>query len=201
MRENEIRSRRKHRFKTTTNSRHDLPIAPNVLDRQFHVETPDEVWVTDITYVPTAEGWLYLAVFIDLCTRKVVGWSMSTEITAQLVLNAFRMGLGKRGQAPIVAHSDRGIQYAAESFRKELEKHWCIQSMSRKGNCWDNAVAESFFGALKSELIYQKSLMTREQAQDSIFDYIEIFYNIQRRHSALGYLTPEEYDLKAKKVA
>lgn len=201
MRENEIQARRKRKFVATTDSKHDLPIAPNVLSREFDVKEPDEVWVSDITYIETHEGWLYLAVFIDLYTRLVVGWSMSATITADLVLDAFRMGLGKRGRAPIVAHSDRGSQYASELFRAELDKLLCLQSMSRKGNCWDNAVAESFFGALKSELIYHHTFKTRDQAQSYIFDYIEIFYNKRRLHSGLGYITPEQKDLKGKKVA
>lgn len=201
MRENEIQARRKRKYVSTTDSKHDLPIAPNVLSREFEVREPDEVWVSDITYIDTAEGWLYLAVFIDLCTRMVVGWSMSTSMTADLVLDAFRMGIGRRGHGPIVAHSDRGSQYASDLFRAELENLSCIQSMSRKGNCWDNAVAESFFGALKSEMIYHQNFETRDHAQFSTFDYIEIFYNKRRLHSGLGYLTPEEKDLKGRKVA
>ncbi len=201
MKDNEITPKRKRKFKSTTDSKHDLPIAPNVLDRQFTVEEPDEAWVSDITYIETAQGWLYLCVFIDLYSRCVVGWSMSANMTANLVLDAFRMGMGKRGRAPIVAHSDRGSQYASSLFRAELEEHGCIQSMSRKGNCWDNAVAESFFGSLKSEMIYRTSFSTRIQASMSVFDYIEIFYNKRRLHSALGYITPWEKEQKGRKVA
>lgn len=201
MRENEVAPQRKRRYKATTDSNHDLPVALNVLDRNFKVEEPDEVWVSDITYIDTAQGWLYLCVFIDLYSRSVVGWSMSANITAELVRNAFRLGMSKRGRAPIVAHSDRGSQYASELFRSELEKHGCIQSMSRRGNCWDNAVAESFFGSLKSELIYRKAYATRIAASTSVFDYIEIFYNKRRLHSALNYLTPWEKEQKGKKVA
>jgi putative transposase len=201
MKQHEIAARRKRKYKSTTDSKHDLPIAPNVLNREFAVEEPDEVWVSDITYIDTHEGWLYLAVFIDLFSRTVVGWSMSHEMTSKLVIDAFRMAVGKRGRAPLVAHSDRGSQYASESFRVELDRACSIQSMSRKGNCWDNAVAESFFGALKSEMIYHHDFKTREQAQDSTFNYIEIFYNKRRLHSGLGYITPERQDLKGKKVA
>jgi putative transposase len=201
MRDNEIRPERKRKYKVTTDSKHDLPIAPNVLSREFDVAEPDEVWVSDITYIETAQGWLYLCVFIDLYSRTIVGWSMSATMPAQLVLNAFRMGVAKRGRAPIVAHSDRGSQYASDLFRSELEQHDCIQSMSRRGNCWDNAVAESFFGSLKSELIYRTSYASRIHACMSVFDYIEIFYNKRRLHSVLGYLTPEGKDLKGRKVA
>jgi len=201
MRDNEIQARRRRKHKATTDSKHDLPIAANIVNQEFDVQTPDEVWASDITYIETNEGWLYLAVFIDLCTRLVVGWSMSADMTADLVLKAFRMGLGKRGRPPIIAHSDRGSQYASEAFRKELDKVSCKQSMSRKGNCWDNAVAESFFGALKSEMIYHQIFTTQDQAQTNTFDYIEIFYNKQRLHSSLGYITPEHFDLKIKKAA
>jgi len=201
MKANEIQARRRKSYKTTTDSKHKLPIAPNLLQQEFTSEEPDEVWVSDITYVATGQGWLYLCVFIDLCTRAVVGWSIAPHMKAELVLDAFRMGVGKRGRAPIVAHSDRGSQYASELFRNELMRSDSIQSMSRKGNCWDNAVAESFFGSLKSELIYRENFSSRIKATMAIFDYIEIFYNKQRLHSALGYLTPEEKGLKGQKVA
>lgn len=195
----QAKSRRKH--KCTTDSKHDLPIAPNVLDRTFEVEELDEVWVSDITYVDTSEGWLYVAVFIDLFTRMIVGWSMSENMTAELVVRAFQMGIARRGRAPIVAHSDRGSQYASQAFRDELELHDCIQSMSRKGNCWDNAPAESFFGTLKGEHVYHERFETREQARASIFNYVEVFYNKRRRHSALKYLTPQEKERHAKALS
>lgn len=201
MQKNEIQARRKRRFKSTTDSNHKLPIAPNVLSREFATEEADEAWVSDITYIDTSEGWLYLAVFIDLYSRMVVGWSMSENMTADLVVDAFRMGTGKQGHAPILAHSDRGSQYASELFRRELEEYDCIQSMSRKGNCWDNAVAESFFGSLKSELVHRTKFNSREEASMKVFDYIEIFYNKRRLHSALGYLTPEQKAQKGRKVA
>jgi transposase InsO family protein len=201
MRENEIQPKQKRKFKATTDSKHNLPIAPNVLSREFTVEEPDEVWVSDITYVETAQGWLYLCVFIDLYSRMIVGWSMSANMTADFVVDAFDMGVARRGRAPIVAHSDRGSQYASDLFRKRLSLYDCIQSMSRRGNCWDNAVAESFFGSLKQELIYRNSYTSKIQASMSIFEYIEIFYNKRRLHSVLGYLTPEGKEQKAKKVA
>ncbi len=172
-----------------------------MLSREFTVEEPNEVWVTDITYIPTNQGWLYLAVFIDLYSRMVVGWSMDNSMTADLVLNAFRMGRQRQGCAPLVVHSDRGTQYASDSFREELEQLDCIQSMSRKGDCWDNAVAESFFSTLKNENVHRCIFITWRQAQDELFDYIEIFYNKKRAHSAIGYLTPEEKDRHAKMVA
>lgn len=201
MRENGIRPRQKRRFKSTTDSKHTMPVAPNVLNREFKVEEPDEVWVGDITYIETANGWLYLAVFIDLYSRMVVGWSMSDSMTAELVVDAFMMGVGKRGRAPIVCHSDRGSQYASDAFRQLLAHHDTIQSMSRKGNCWDNAVAESFFGKLKSEEVYRNFYMSQKQARSSIFEYMEIFYNKRRLNSAIGYITPEEKVQKEKKVA
>ena len=177
MKHNEIQARRRKRYKTTTDSKHQLPIAANLLEQQFTSQEPDEVWVSDITYISTGQGWLYLCVFIDLYTRSVVGWSIAPHMKAELVLDTFRMGVGKRGRAPIVAHSDRGSQYASELFRSELERSGCIQSMSRKGNCWDNAVAESFFGSLKSELIYRENFHSRIKATMAIFEYIEMFYN------------------------
>lgn len=196
MKENGINAKRKKKFKITTDSNHKLPIAENVLNRQFQTEEKDKVWVSDITYVSTEEGWLYLSVFIDLYSRKVLGWSMSSWITAELVLNAFRMAIAKRGYkvSPLV-HSDRGSQYASDMFVDELKLRSCDQSMSRKGNCWDNAVAESFFGTLKTELIHNEKFKTKKEAEEKIFDYVEIFYNRQRLHSTLNYMTPEEFEM------
>lgn len=201
MKDNEIQAFRRKRYKPTTDSKHNLPVAPNVLEQDFTVEVPDEVWVSDITYIHTTQGWLYLCVFIDLFSRVVVGWSMSASLKAELVVDAFQMGVGKRRGGPIVVHSDRGSQYASKLFRNLLASHDCIQSMSRKGNCWDNAVAESFFGSLKSELINQTKFNSRIKATMAVFDYIEIFYNKKRLHSALGYLSPWEKDLKGRKTA
>jgi transposase InsO family protein len=200
MHQYEIQPKRKRRFKSTTDSKHSLPVSNNELQRAFAVEKPNSVWVSDITYVDTSEGWLYLATFIDLYSRKVVGWSMNERMTADLVVSAFDMAVKRRGMsAPKLVHSDRGSQYASETFRSRLKK--CKQSMSRKGNCWDNAVAESFFGALKSELIHRQLFKTRKEAEISIFDYIEIFYNKNRLHSTLGYVSPTEFEEKDRKAA
>ena len=202
MREHGIKPKRKRKYKSTTDSKHNLPVVDNALKRKFTVTKPDQAWVSDITYIDTHEGWLYLAVFIDLYSRMVVGWSMSERMTAELVTSAFEMGIQRRGiKSPSLVHSDRGSQYASQAFRQQLPAGSCIQSMSRKGNCWDNAVAESFFGSLKSELVYHHTFKTRNDAQLAIFEFIEIFYNRQRLHSTLGYLTPEEFHLKGKKVA
>jgi transposase InsO family protein len=177
-----------------------MPVSKNMLRRRFVTNAPNRVWVSDITYIDTAEGWLYLAAFIDLHSRKVVGWSMNERMTADLVVDAFCMAKHRRGvEAPEIVHSDRGSQYASEAFRNQLKK--CKQSMSRKGNCWDNAVAESFFGALKSELVYRTPFKTRKEAEMRIFDYIEIFYNRTRLHSTLGYVSPCEFEEKGRKAA
>lgn len=195
-----LRPKRTRANRSTTDSKHNLPIAENVLDRGFKTEQPNEVWVSDITYIETHEGWLYLTTFLDLYSRKIVGWSMSRYMTADLVVCAYQMGLAHRGTAPGLVHSDRGSQYASEEFRKLL-KGVCPQSMSRKANCWDNAVSESFWKTLKAELIYRQVFRTREEARISIFEYIEMFYNKRRLHSALGYLSPEQFELKGQKAA
>ena len=176
-----------------------MPVSRNDLNRGFVVDKPNSVWVSDITYIDTREGWLYLAAFIDLYSRKVVGWSMSNRMTADLVISAFDMALQQRGTKPNLVHSDRGSQYASENFRKKLKK--CKQSMSRKGNCWDNAVAESFFGTLKSELVHRQTFETRKEAEMSIFKYIETFYNRTRLHSTLGYVSPAKFEEKGRKAA
>jgi len=198
MKKNQLSPKRKRRFKSTTDSKHDLPIKENILSRQFTVTKPNVTWVSDITYIDTKQGWLYLAVFIDLFSRKVVGWSARSTMTAELVLQAYHEGVVANGVTPLLVHSDRGSQYASELMRETLKRTNCIQSMSRKGNCWDNAVAESFFGTLKSELTHRMVFETREQAQDALFDYIEIFYNRKRLHSVLGYCSPEEFIQKGK---
>ena len=200
MHKNQLRPKRRRRFRSTTDSRHTLPVSENVLQRQFTVEGANQVWVSDITYIDTQEGWLYLATFIDLYSRKVVGWSMNENMAASLVVSAFDMATKRQGvSSPKLIHSDRGSQYASEAFRQKLG--FCKQSMSRKGNWWDNAVAESFFGALKSELIHRERFKTRKEAEMSIFEYIEIFYNKNRLHSALGYLSPQEFEEEGRKVA
>lgn len=197
MRHNSIRAKRVKKFKVTTNSRHRQPVADNILARSFKVSEPNKVWVSDITYVWTDEGWLYLSVFLDLYSRMVVGWAMSERATSELIVSALQMGQWRRGcrVSPMI-HSDRGSQYASASFRERLAAYKCQQSMSRRGNCWDNAVAESFFSALKLELVEQERFNTRQQARDSIFEYIEVFYNRIRIHSSAGYLPPVEYEQK-----
>jgi transposase InsO family protein len=192
-----LESRRKRRFKATTDSKHGLPVAENVLDRKFEVDAPDVAWVTDITYVWTSEGWLYLAAILDLFSRRVVGFAMSERIDRALVLDALRVAVGRRlPNAGLVHHSDRGSQYASNDYRDALDELGVVCSMSRKGNCWDNAVAESFFATLKTELIYPRRFATRAKAREAIFDFIEGFYNPRRRHSTLGYLSPIDFELK-----
>lgn len=201
MREEGIRAKRVKKFKVTTNSHHSEPVAENILDRAFKVSEPDKVWVSDITYLWTDQGWLYLAIFLDLFSRMVVGWSMSERMTSDLVISAFQMGQRRRGGVNPLIHSDRGSQYASSNFREQLRVRGCRQSMSRRGNCWDNAVAESFFSALKLELVSDERFKDREQARDSIFEYIEVFYNRSRIHSATGYLSPAEYEEQFKRAA
>jgi transposase InsO family protein len=195
MRTQGLCARRRRRFRITTNSDHSLAVAPNVLARQFAVPAPDTAWVTDITYLWTQEGWLYLAVILDLFSRAVVGWAMSAQITRHLTLQALTMALGRRHPPQgLLHHSDRGSQYASADYRRALRVHGIVCSMSRRGNCWDNAVAESFFATLKVELAHDASWATREQARGEVFEYIEQFYNGQRRHSALGYLSPLTFE-------
>jgi transposase InsO family protein len=197
MRELGIASRRKRRFKATTDSRHDLPVAENVLDRKFDADAPNVAWVTDITYVWTSEGWLYLAAILDLFSRRVVGFAMSERIDRELVLEALRVAAGRRApNAGLVHHSDRGSQYASNDYQAALDELGVVCSMSRKGNCWDNAVAESFFATLKTELVYLRRFATRAEARAAIFDFIETFYNRQRRHSTLAFLSPVEFEMK-----
>lgn len=189
------------KFKVTTDSNHKLPVAPNLLNRNFYKDKPDQAYVADITYIPTLEGWLYLAVVIDLFSRRVVGWAMDGNMKASLVNDALLMAIWKRKPPKgLISHSDRGVQYASDSHRALLKEHGIIQSMSRKGNCWDNAVPESFFHTLKTELVYHETYETREQAKNSIFEYIEVYYNRVRMHSTNDYLSPIEYE-EAKKVA
>lgn len=188
MREAGLACKTQRKFKVTTNSQHDLPIAPNHLDRQFNVGRPNQVYVGDITYLPTREGWLYLAVVIDLYSRQVVGWSMAEPMRAKLVNDALLMAVWKRKpEQGLMWHTDRGSQYASESHRALLARHGIRQSMSRKGNCWDNSVSESFFHTLKTELVHPQTYQTRAGARQTIFEYIEVFYNRERLHSANGY--------------
>jgi putative transposase len=196
MRENGLRGRRRRRFRHTTDSNHAMPIAPNTLARNFTAEAPNEVWVTDITYIWTREGWLYLAAILDLYSRRVVGWSMSERMTRQLVLDALSMAV--RARTPPVGllhHSDRGSQYASADYRAALVAAGMQCSMSRKGDCWDNAVAESFFSTLKAELVHEADWATRVEARTAIFEYLEVFYNRRRRHSSIGYVSPVAFEL------
>jgi len=189
----------KRKFKATTNSKHNLPIAPNHLDRQFTVAQPNQTYVGDITYIHTQEGWLYLAVVIDLYSRQVVGWSMAEHMRAKLVNDALLMAVWKRKPGKgLIWHTDRGSQYASDSHRALLQQHGILQSMSRKGNCWDNAVSESFFHTLKTELVHHQRYQTRAEAKQDIFEYIEVFYNRERLHSANDYVSPVDYELQLK---
>lgn len=192
----DIRARSKRRFRVTTDSKHGLPVAENLLNRDFTANEPDQKWVADITYIPTHQGWLYLAVIIDLFSRKVVGWSMADHMRSELVLTAIESALGKRSPAEVglLFHSDRGTQYASADYQAALRLAKIGCSMSRRGNCWDNAVAESFFGTLKTELIHPTSFLTRAAAKTTIAEWIEVFYNRQRLHSTIGYLSPVQFE-------
>jgi putative transposase len=199
MRHHGIRAMKARRFRVcTTDSRHDLPIAPNRLDQKFTAERANQVWLADITYVPTGEGWLYLAVVLDLFTRKIVGWAMRDHMRAELTIAALTMAIQRQKPPPgLIHHSDRGSQYASVEYRKVLSATRMIQSMSRKGNCWDNAPMESCFGTIKTELVHQARYPSRAAARQDLFAYIEGYYNRQRLHSALGYITPEQAERQA----
>ena len=186
--------RKKYRV-ATTDSNHELRISENILQREFHQEAISKAWVSDITYVPTAEGWLYLTIIMDLCDRKIVGWSLSEDLTTEAtIIPAWQMAKTNRPVAPgLIFHSDRGVQYAADSFRNELKSNDVVQSMSRKGNCWDNAVAENFFKIIKSEMIYHYDYRSVKHAKSAIFEFIEVWYNRKRKHAYLGYQTPEAF--------
>jgi transposase InsO family protein len=198
MRANDIRSKARRRFVVrTTDSRHGRPVAPNVLARAFYPERPDAAWAADITYIPTGAGWLYLAAVLDLYSRKVVGWATADHLRSELPLGALRMALARRRPAgALLHHSDRGSQYAGDAYRALLAGHGIEPSMSRAGNCWDNAVVESFFSTLKRELIHHERYADHEAARRSLFEYIEVFYNRRRRHSTLGYRSPAEYEVR-----
>ena len=190
------------RFVTTTDSDHDQPIAPNLLEQDFSASAPNQRWVTDITYIPTDEGWLYVAAIMDLFSRRIVGWAMETTMHRSLVLKALDMAVtDRRPSAGLIYHSDRGSQYASEDHRTALTTHGMIASMSRRGCCYDNAAAESFWHTLKNELIYRTSFQTRDQARTEIFDYIEVFYNRTRRHTSIGNLSPVDFELQRAKAA
>jgi transposase InsO family protein len=200
MRRQGLRAKAAKKFKVTTDSKHDLPVAPNYLGRDFSAAAPNQKWVGDISYLWTDEGWLYLAVIIDLYSRSVIGWSLSNRMTRQLVCDALMMALWRRGfPKGVLVHSDRGSQYCSGEYQQLLADHQLICSMSRKGNCWDNAVAESFFHTLKVELIRDERFQTREHLQQTVFEYIEVDYNRNRRHSAIGHISPMAFE--AKQVA
>jgi len=201
MREAGLRSKVRRKYRVTTDSKHHFVVSPNLLERNFTAEAPDRVWVSDITYLATGTGWLYLTVIIDLFSRLVVGWALSSSLKHEMVVTAFKRAIRRRRPGKgLVFHSDRGVQYACSDFRKELGKQGFIQSMSRKGDCWDNAVAESFFGIIKTELVYHERYEGHQDTLHSIFEYIEVFYNRQRRHSTLEYLCPAEYEKQKMKL-
>lgn len=196
MKERKIRAKTKRKFvPRTTDANHDQPVARNVLDRQFQAELPDQKWAVDITYISTGEGWLYLAGVIDLCSRKIVGWSMADHMETSLVSQALTMALVHRQpEQGLLHHSDRGVQYASDDYRRLLQTHGMEISMSGKGDCWDNAVMESFWSTLKTELVHHEQFATHEEARAAIFEYIEVFYNRKRRHSSLDYQSPEAFE-------
>jgi putative transposase len=197
-----LRCKTRRKFKAPTAAGQAQTVAPNQLNQEFTVQAPDTIYVGDITYLPTGEGWLYLAVVLDLCSRAVVGWAMTTHMRAELVNQALSMAVYQRQPAAgLIMHTDRGSQYGADSYRQLLSQHGMRPSMSRKGNCWDNAVAESFFHTLKTELIYLEDFKTHEQARTGVFEYIEVFYNRQRCHSTIGYLAPLAYEQALKATA
>ena len=194
MREHGMRARHKRRYKATTDSKHGLPVAPNIVERNFSPEAPNRLWSADLTYLWTDEGWLYLAVVIDLFNREVVGWAMKERMSADIVTDALTMAWFRRRPEPgLVHHSDRGSQYASGVFQALLARYAMICSMSRKGNCWDNAPTESFFNSLKNERVHGQRYRTRDEAKADVFAYIEAFYNRTRRHSTLGFRSPVEF--------
>ena len=198
MRQAGLKAKVKRRFvPRTTDSAHDDPIAPNRLARDFTADAPDRKWTCDITYVPTGEGWLYLAVVMDLFSRKIVGWAMREHLQGELASEALRTAIhARRPAAGLLHHSDRGVQYACGDYRRVLGEQQIVCSMSRRGNCYDNAVTESFFGTMKTELVNDARYATRGEARQSVFEWIEVFYNRQRRHSSLGYLSPDAFEAK-----
>ena len=195
MRLDGLAAKRPRRLVRTTDSKHGFRVAPNVLKRAFRPAAPDRAWAADITYVPTRAGWLFLAVVLDLFSRKVIGWAIEPYLDRRLALKALRMALESRHPAPgLIHHSDRGVQYACDAYRAALREAGAVASMSGTGNCWDNAVAESFFATLKTELVYRRDFASHSDARTALFEYIEIFYNRQRHHSTLGYRTPVKFE-------
>ena len=201
MRKSGIASKTKKKFKCTTHSAHKRPVAPNLIRQDFTVSSPDTVWTSDITFIWTRQGWLYLAVFLDICSRRIVGWSMKSRMTDELVIDAFKHAWAQRkAPAGLIIHSDRGSQYCSRFFKELLDKQGYQQSMCSTGNCYDNAITESFFGTLKTELIFHDRYDTRNEARRSIFKYIEMFYNRIRIHSSLGGISPEQYEQRVSRV-
>jgi len=198
MRQEGIRAKSVKKFRHTTDSNHSLPVAENVLDRQFDAQNLNECWLADVTYVPTREGWLYLAAVEDLYSRMVVGWSMADHLKSRLVVDALEMAIGRRFPSELLAHSDRGSQYASDHYQRLLARHGITCSMSDPGQCWDNAPMESFFASFKKELVHHEDYQTRAEARASIFEYIEAFYNLKRRHSSLGYLSPTDFETSVR---
>lgn len=194
MQENGIKAKHKRRFKVTTDSKHNLPIAPNLLDRNFTPDAPNQAWTSDITYLWTDEGWLYLAIVLDLFNREVVGWSLKPSMTADIVTDALTMAWFRRKPAAgLIHHSDRGSQYASSVYQAKLKEYGMACSMSRKGNCWDNAPTESWFGSFKNERVYGERFESRDEIKAMAFEYIEVFYNRKRKHSTLGYKSPQRF--------
>ena len=201
MRQAGLRSKIRRKYRVTTDSKHQLPVSPNLLQRNFTAQAPNQTWVSDITYLATRTGWLYLTVIIDLFSRLVVGWALSSSLSHEMVVAALKRAIRRRRPGKgLIFHSDRGVQYACADFRKELAEHGFIQSMSRKADCWDNAVAESFFGIMKTELVYHEKYDGHQDTLHSVFEYIEAFYNRERRHSAVEYLAPAEYEKQKLKL-
>ncbi len=195
MRQNRIRAKTKRRFKVTTKSKHKRPVAPNLVEQNFSAHQPNQLWTSDITYVWTSEGWLYLAAILDVCSRAIVGWSTSSRLTDELVTRALNQALYQRKITHrLTFHSDRGSQFASDAVKELLLKNQITQSMSAKGNCYDNAITESFFSTLKNEHVYLEKFRTRQHAHSSLFEYIELFYNRKRRHSAIGFMAPLQFE-------
>lgn len=198
MKKHGIRAKTKRKFRVTTDSKHNLPVAPNLLKRNFSPDRPNQVWASDLTYVWTKEGWLFLAVIVDLFSRQVVGWSLDKTMTKELICSALSQAYFRRKPGTgLLFHSDRGSQYCSKEFRKQLKQYRMLQSQSRRANCWDNACVESFFHTLKTEMIYHEDFETREQARRAIFEWVEVFYNRERIHSTLGYVTPVAFEESA----
>lgn len=195
MRQNGIRSKVVKKYKATTNSKHDLPVAENLIRQNFTTSKPNEKWLSDITYIPTAEGWLYLAGVMDLHGRKLVGWAMDSRMKTELIVSALKQAIGRTGASTgLIVHSDRGVQYASKEYQQLLKKHGFICSMSRKGNCYDNSPMESFWGKLKMEWLNERTFKSRSEAKKAIYEYIELFYNRRRTHSSNGYVAPFKYE-------